>query len=334
MKTVSLRGAIRLAIYGVALSGVAATPYVAAQEKTAAASLDVITVLGSRIKRTEAETALPVLTINREELERTGLTQVGDILKELAINGPSLSLNTNNGNTSGIVRVNLRGCGAQRTLVLVNGKRWISDVGLGGSVDLSSIPFAAVDRVEILKEGASALYGTDAICGVINITTRTNWSGEQFKAYYGQYDQDDGMRKAYDFTVGKAEERWSVLFNASYTTQDAVSAANRDIAAVPLFGFPANTSTPGRASYNDTIWPLHRRRRSLYARSDQNRLQAGPGVHGQTGFQTLRLQHRRLQFRTDEFSQPAAGHPWRIRGGHVQVLRQSAPAREWFSDQA
>ena len=247
----TLTGMIRVALYGAAaVTGLTNTAY--AQEAAAGSNdtmtLDAVTVLGSRIKRTEVETALPVLTIDRQELERTGLTQVADILKELAINGPSLSLNTNNGNTSGVTRVNLRACGAQRTLVLVNGKRWVSDVGLGGSVDLSSIPFAAVEKVEILKEGASALYGTDAICGVINITTKTNFSGAQFKAYYGQTDQDDGLRKAYDFTIGESNERWSVLLNASYTKQDAVSAGNRDISAVPIFGFGANTSTPGKAS--------------------------------------------------------------------------------------
>jgi iron complex outermembrane receptor protein len=253
MQKNTLATVIRVALYSAASIGGLSTVAIAqdtpdAAKKDEAMTLDAVTVLGSRIKRTETETALPVLTIDRAELERTGLTQVADILKELSINGPSLSLNTNNGNTSGVTRVNLRGCGSNRTLVLVNGKRWISDVGLGGSVDLSSIPFAAVERVEVLKEGASALYGTDAICGVINITTKSNFSGAQLKAYYGQYDQDDGARKAYDFTFGHATDRWSALLNASYTKQDAVSAGNRAISAVPLYGFGANTSTPGRAS--------------------------------------------------------------------------------------
>lgn len=218
------------------------------KEKKEVAQLDAVEVLGSRIKRTTLETAQPVITINREELDRTGLANIGEILKEIAINGPSLSLNTNNGNTSGIQRVNLRGCGAQRTLVLVNGKRWVNDAGLGGSVDLSSIPTAAIENVEILKDGASSLYGTDAICGVINFTMKRNWNGAAFNAYYGQYDQDDGVTKAGDFTFGHATDRWSVLVNASWKDFQGVSAGNRDISKVPLYGFPANVSTPGRAS--------------------------------------------------------------------------------------
>src|SRR5438445_131275 len=154
MQKNTLATVIRVALYGAASIGgfsavaVAQEAPDAAAKKEKALTLDVVTVLGSRIKRTETETALPVLVIDRAELERTGLTQVADILKELSINGPSLSLNTNNGNTSGVTRVNLRGCGSNRTLVLVNGQRWISDVGLGGSVDLSSIPFAAVEHLD------------------------------------------------------------------------------------------------------------------------------------------------------------------------------------------
>ena len=189
-----------------------------------------------------------MLTLDRSDIERTGLTQVADILREISINGPSLSLNTNNGNTSGNSSVNLRNCQANRTLVLVNGRRWVSDNGLAGSVDLSSIPTAAVERIEILKDGASALYGSDALCGVINIQTRRSFDGAQVDAYYGEYDDGDGGREAYSFTVGGSGDRYSGLLNLSYTKQNPVSAGDRDISAVPLFGFPSNVSAPGRAS--------------------------------------------------------------------------------------
>ncbi|MBS0589844.1 MAG: TonB-dependent receptor [Proteobacteria bacterium] len=253
MRILSLPSAIRSSLYGAAALSCLVAPASFAQDKQPAekketATLDAVEVLGSRIKRTDLETAQPVLTIERAELERTGLTNLGDVLKELAINGPSLSLNTNNGNTSGVQRVSLRACGSNRTLVLVNGKRWISDVGLGGSVDLSSIPMAAIENVQILKDGASALYGTDAICGVVNFNTKRNWSGAQLNTYYGQYDQDDGVTKAADLTIGHKADRWSVLVNASWKDQGLVSAGNRAISAVPIYGFPANVSTPGRAS--------------------------------------------------------------------------------------
>ncbi|MEF3082782.1 TonB-dependent receptor [Luteimonas sp. SMYT11W] len=243
-KTTKLRDAISFALIAGATT-LAGTGVAIAQE---AQTLDRVEVLGSRIQRSEAEAALPVLAITRQELEATGLTQVADVLREISANGPALSLNTNNGNTSGNSSVNLRNCGANRTLVLVNGRRWVSDNGLSGSVDLNSIPFAAIERVEVLKDGASALYGSDAICGVVNIQTRRDFDGAQFNANYGQYTDGDGARETYDFTLGGSTERFSGLLSMSYNKQEAISAGDREISAVPLFGFPATVSTPGRAS--------------------------------------------------------------------------------------
>lgn len=234
-----------LAAGAVGLFGVVPAPVYAQDDSQV---LERVEVLGSRIRRAEKETAQPVLTIERADIERTGLTQVSDIVRELSVNGPSLSLQTNNGNTSGNSSVNLRNCGSDRTLVLVNGRRWVSNNGLGGAVDLSSIPLAAIERIEVLKDGASALYGSDALCGVINVQTRRSFDGAIVRAYYGQYDEGDGERESYDFTVGGSGDRWSALLNLSYTEQKEVSAGDRAISAVPLFGFPATVSSPGRAS--------------------------------------------------------------------------------------
>lgn len=248
LKTTKLRDAISFAL-AVCATTVAGMGGAAAQDsEEGTRTLDRIEVLGSRIKRADAETALPVLSISRQELEHTGLTQVADVLRELSVNGPSLSLNTNNGNTSGNSSVSLRNCGSNRTLVLVNGRRWVSDNGLGGAADLSSIPMAAVERIDVLKDGASALYGSDAICGVINIQTRTDFDGAQFNAYHGQYGEGDGVRSAYDMTIGGSSDRFSGFLNLAYTKQESVSAADREISAVPLYGFPATVSSPGRAS--------------------------------------------------------------------------------------
>ncbi|WP_290886895.1 TonB-dependent receptor [Arenimonas sp.] len=251
-----LSSAVRFALSASAIGilGLAAMPAIAqdAAAPAAAASepttLDRIEVLGSRIRRAEGDTALPVLSIERAEIERTGLTQLADILREISVNGPSLSLNTNNGNTSGNSSVNLRNCASNRTLVLVNGRRWVSGNGLDGTVDLSSIPLAAVEGIDILKDGASALYGSDALCGVINVRTRTDFEGAMVTGYYGQYQQGDGERESVSYTIGGSSDRFSGLLNLSYTDTGAVSAGDRAISAVPLFGFPANVSTPGRAS--------------------------------------------------------------------------------------
>ncbi len=246
LKQNELVNSIRVALL-LGLTGAVSMP-VMAQEETEQDTLKAVEVLGSRIRRVQSETANPVLSFERADIEKTGLTSLAEVLKEISVNGPSLSLNTNNGNTSGNSGVNLRNCASNRTLVLVNGKRWVSDNGLAGSVDLSSIPLAAVERFEVLKDGASALYGSDALCGVINIQTRSDYEGMEVNAYYGEYDEGDGERQSYSVTAGGTNEKFSGMFNVAYTEQKPVFAGDRTISAVPLFGFPANVSSPGRAS--------------------------------------------------------------------------------------
>ena len=84
--------------------------------------------------------------------------------------------------------------------MLVNGRRWVGGTGLGGAVDLNTIPTAAVERIEVLKDGASTIYGSDAIAGVVNVILRKNFDGAEANAYLGQYDKGDGFRQSYDVT--------------------------------------------------------------------------------------------------------------------------------------
>lgn len=244
--------AVRLAlIFGVS-SGFAFSQHVLAQSTGESAAEEVdrterIQVTGSRIKRTDMETAQPVLTISSEDIARSGLTSVGDILREISTNGASLGLQTNNGNTSGVVRVDLRNCGANRSLVLVNGRRWVAN--LNGAVDISTIPLAAIKRMEVLKDGASSVYGTDAICGVVNVITNDDFDGAEVTVYQGVTSESDGKRESYAMTVGSSSARSSVLFSASYVKQEPILGGDREISSVPIFGLPANvSSTGGRAS--------------------------------------------------------------------------------------
>src|SRR5262249_48474324 len=199
-------------------------------------------VVGSRIKRTDVETSQPVFVLERQDLQRTGLTSVGDILQHIATNGATLNTTFNNGGT-GETFINLRDLGAQRTLVLVNGRRWVTGASLaavGAAVDLNTIPVSIVERVEVLKDGASSIYGSDAIAGVINITTRQSYDGAEASAYLGENEKGDGRTEAYDFTIGSSTDRASVVMNASYTKQEPIMAGDRDISKVPLFGFSGN----------------------------------------------------------------------------------------------
>lgn len=148
-------------------------------------TLDNVTVTGSRIKRTDVEAALPITIIQKAEIEAQGITSAEQLLQQLNIasNGPD-GLAANSGvappgtrGNNGVSGANLRGQGADATLVLLNGRR-VAAHGLAGQVvDLNSIPFAAIERVEVLRDGASAVYGTDAIGGVINFITRKNYQG-------------------------------------------------------------------------------------------------------------------------------------------------------------
>ena len=239
-KTTKLRDAITFALAAgattLAGTGVAFAQETEGQEAT---TLDRIEVTGSRIKRTDVETSQPIFTMDREEIQAQGLTSIGDVIQNLTAQGSALNSTFNNGG-NGETQVSLRNLGAQRTLVLVNGKRWVGGTGLGGAIDLNTIPTAAVERIEVLKDGASTIYGSDAIAGVVNIILRQNYDGAEANAYLGTFDKGDGFRQSYDFTVGSVGERWSAMFGVGYVKEEPVMAGDREISAVPVFG-----STPG-----------------------------------------------------------------------------------------
>ena len=232
MKHTHLYSGIRSAM-AAGLIATSASP-VLAQDQEDSAELDRIEVTGSRIKRADIESASPVFVIQREEIERTGLTSVGDLLQDLPIAGAALNTQFNNGG-NGATTLDLRNLGTNRLLVLLNGRRFVS--GITGVVDLNNIPVAVIKRIEILKDGASAIYGSDAISGVVNIITRDDFEGMQANAYFGQFEsENDGEIQSYDFSIGTTSDRGSVFFSASYVKNEDVFARDRAISAEPQFG--------------------------------------------------------------------------------------------------
>ena len=174
-------GGLRLAVaqalgLGIAVSLTA--PQAAAQQVS---QRERVEVTGSNIKRIEGETALPVTVISRQDIDRMGATTTEDILKHITASTAIYSDSTQ-GVGYAVSNANLRGIGASSTLVLLNGRRLANHAfgAIGGfnaspsAVDLNSIPFSAIERVEVLRDGASAVYGTDAVGGVINFITRTS----------------------------------------------------------------------------------------------------------------------------------------------------------------
>ena len=226
MKRSSLRNAIQAALAaGAALS--ACQPALA-QEVGEATTLDRIEVTGSRIRQVEVETAAPVLIITREEIGKQGFNSVADLLQNITAAGsPAISRSTPlaSGEAVGGAYIDLRNLGPNRTLILVNGKRL--GITTGGFQDVSQIPVAVVERIEVLKDGASTLYGSDAIAGVVNIITRKDKDGFEANAYVGQYGQGDGQRQVYDFVAGFTGERGSATVGAEYTKEDPVWARDR-----------------------------------------------------------------------------------------------------------
>ena len=244
-KTNKLRNAIIVAIAG--SSAFAATGAAFAQDKSEKKDdLDTIVVTGSRIPRASTETSQPIFTLKREEIEAQGLTSVGDVIQNITSNGSTLNSTYNNGG-NGETRVSLRNLGSNRTLVLVNGHRWVGGTGLGGAVDLNTIPTAAVERIDVLKDGASTIYGSDAIAGVVNVVLRRNFDGAEASAYVGSFTRGDGARRSADFAIGTVGDRWSTMIGFGYVKESSVMAGDREISSVPNFGATAgfgNSGTP------------------------------------------------------------------------------------------
>ena len=241
-----LPNAIRFALFvGAASTASVGNALAQDQDQDSAATLDRIEVTGSRIKRVDVETSQPVFILNREDILRNGQVSIGDILQDLTVSGSSLNTTFNNGG-DGSTTIDLRNLGANRTLVLVNGKRWVTS--LGGSVDLNTIPVAAIERVEILKDGASAIYGSDAVAGVVNIILRRDFDGLTVSSYYGENEEGDGEQQSHDFLFGATTDRSSVMVGAQYVKQEPIFAGDREISAVPLFPFPGGNTVAGASS--------------------------------------------------------------------------------------
>jgi iron complex outermembrane recepter protein len=174
-----------------------------------------ITVTGSRIKRTDVESASPVTIITRADMERTGLTDVGDLLQSMpSMSGSPIGTTTNNGG-NGTVRVDLRGMGTARTLTLVNGRRVVD----GG--DYQAIPSTMIEQVEILKDGASAVYGADAVAGVVNIITRKDFTGLELTAQMSDWGDTNGAEQdSIAMIAGRDFENGNFVFGAEYVKQE------------------------------------------------------------------------------------------------------------------
>lgn len=239
--------AVRFALYAGATAavGLSSLPVFAQGSEAGSDKLETIVVTGSRIRRVDIESASPVFSIDKADIEKSGKLTIGDLIQESpSIAGAATNPSVNNGGGSGASTVSIRGLGSQRTLLLVNGRRL-------AYADVNSIPISLVERIDILKDGASAIYGSDAVAGVVNFVLRKDFQGIEATADYGISDADDGERKGFSLTLGHSSDRGNLIVGANYNKTEAVWAGDRKFSSPALYNYFGTIYTGG-SSYIPT----------------------------------------------------------------------------------
>ncbi|WP_278405195.1 TonB-dependent receptor [Pseudoalteromonas ruthenica] len=223
---------------------------------SSAEAIEKIQVTGSRIKRADMETASPVTLIGADDIKAMGATSIDSVLQKMTATGGAMTNPGINNGSGGNARIDLRGLGSQRTLVLVNGRRMInSGTGAASTVDLNTIPVSMIKSVEVLKDGASAVYGTDAVAGVVNIILKDNFEGLDMNLNTAMSGEGDAEESSFDVTLGSSFDRGNVVIGMQYTDRGEASQGDRDFSTCPL-AEGANGLYCTGSSYNEGghIW--------------------------------------------------------------------------------
>ncbi len=229
----------------------------------AAADTTVVVVTGSHVKRKDASTVGELLTLNSADIEHASVGAVGDLVQQLPSAGVSYNRNGSQGTSYGGSSISLRYLAdsdgdANRTLVLVDGHRWVDGVGARGIrdfVDLNTMPVGMVSNIEVLQDGASAIYGADAIAGVVNIHTPTNYEGLESESKYGVSSHGDGTEAEEVLKYGHKFKWGSLFISGSYVKDGPVLTADRGLTQVSLTAGLANLATPGSSPRGLYILP-------------------------------------------------------------------------------
>ncbi len=234
--------AIRLAMmFGAAATASVSTSAFSAEE-SAEVEVERIEVTGSRIKRADFEGSTPVSVITASEITASGFDNIADVIRNSSFNTLGSYREQSGSSFGGAALVNLRGLGSERTAVLVNGRRVPGSAFTGSSaVDISTIPMAAVHSIEILTDSASAVYGADAIGGVINIVMKKDFDGTILEYNTEIPDRDGGGRDSFKFTSGTSNDKGSVLFSLEYNDKTAIADRDRHYSSL---GFLSDAPIP------------------------------------------------------------------------------------------
>jgi iron complex outermembrane receptor protein len=250
--------------HALGVSALIASPAVLAQQ-TSSDPVQRVEITGSAIRQIQSETALPVTIITADELARQGINSIeaaaASIVQNQAAVGTSQGIGAT---TGGRASIDLRGLGTQngnsgsRTLVLLNGRRIANHAYSGAAADVNAIPMAAVDRIEILRDGASALYGSDAIAGVVNFVLKKDFQGIEVSAFKDILDRDFGDSSGFGIVLGTGSltnDGFNLLATFNYKTQQAIPALSREYGRTgirPDLGFVGDSGTPFPANLSQT----------------------------------------------------------------------------------
>lgn len=258
-----LAKSVRLALAVGAVSTAAISGNAMAQEEAAQNdSVEKISVTGSRIKRSDLEGSSPVLSITAENIKLEGDFTVADALRTSSLNSFGSFSERSGSAAQSQAQINLRGAGARRTLVLLNGRRFPGSPTLGGaSANLNAIPMAAVERIDIMTDGASAVYGSDAMAGVVNIVLKEDFEGLTFNIGAGHRDQDEGTTSS-EFSVvgGFSNDKGNVTFAFDHQKRKGISDGARSYTAAKIGDFDGDgdiqaytADTDGWSYYGATV---------------------------------------------------------------------------------
>jgi iron complex outermembrane recepter protein len=251
MSNPSLKNSVRLALATATTASLSQFQMQTAMAQEQAAessdSMEEVIVTGSRVRRLDTESASPIITIDQAAIEKTGVTTAGDLLQRLpTVSGAATNPAVNNGGGFGEANVELRGLDAKRTLVLLNGRR-LGLVGASDATDINLIPVNLIERVDVLKEGAGAIYGSDAIAGVVNFITRKDVDGAELTASYGQTAESDGKTQSVNLLWGTSGDNFRFNINGNYNKTDGVSAGDRAFSEFAMY-FYSGSIFPGGSS--------------------------------------------------------------------------------------
>lgn len=266
-----LSNSVRYALLGGLAAATLNAPAVLAAED--GAKVERIEVTGSRIKRSDLEGASPVTTISSEDMKMEGNLTVADALRNSNLNTFGSFSERSGSSAQSQATIDLRGAGSDRTLVLIDGKRFPGSPTLGGgSANLNAIPMAAVERIEILTDGASSTYGSDAIAGVVNIIMKKNYQGIEFNVGSGSREADGGQTsKEFSVVAGYQMDKGNITFAFDHQDRKGISDADRPYTAASMTD---NNGDGIIQAYTDTIgWSIYG---ATVASPDFSEAQASP----------------------------------------------------------